>query len=62
MTRRRNLNPVRDRSSPRVVKRWRVTRYPARQTGHKTIRHNGPPATRLPSLPTPQLKSLISTS
>ena len=33
MTRKRNLNPVRHRSSPRVVKRWRAIRYPAKQPG-----------------------------
>jgi hypothetical protein len=62
MTRKRNLNPVRHRSSPRVVKRWRAIRYPAKQPAHKTIRHNGPPTIRLPNLQTPQLKELISTS
>jgi hypothetical protein len=62
MTRKRNLNPVRHRSSPRVVKRWRAIRYPAKQPGHKIVRHNGPPTIRLPNLQTPQPKDLISTS
>jgi hypothetical protein len=62
MTRKRNLNPVRHRSSPRVVKRWRAIRYPAKQPGHKTVRHSGPPTIRLPNLQTHQPKDLLSTS
>ena len=62
MTRKPNLNPVRHRSSPRVVKRWRAIRYPAKQPADKTIRHNGPPTIRLPNLQTPQAEDLIGTS
>jgi hypothetical protein len=62
MTRKQNLNPVRHRSSPRVVKRWRAIRYPAKQPADKTIRHKGPPTIRLPNLQTPQAEDLIGTS
>jgi transposase IS4-like protein len=62
MTRKRNLNPARHRSCPRVVKRWRTSRYKLKTPKDHAARHNGPPTIRLPNLKTPQPKGLISTS
>jgi hypothetical protein len=62
MTRKRNLNPVRHRTCPRVVKRWRTSRYKLKTPKDRTVRHGGPPTIRLPNLGNPQLKDPISTS
>jgi hypothetical protein len=62
ITRKRNLNPVRHRTCPRVVKRWRTSRYKLKTPKDHTARHNEPPTIRLPNLETQQLKDPISTS
>jgi hypothetical protein len=62
MTRKRNLNPVRHRTCPRVVKRWRTSRYKLKTPKDHATRHNRPPAIKLANLQKPQLKDPISTS
>lgn len=62
ITRKRNLNPVRHRTSPRVVKRWRTSRYDLKTPAHHGTRHNGPPAIRLANPANPQLATLRNTS
>jgi hypothetical protein len=62
ITRKRNLNPVRHRTCPRVVKRWRTSRYKLKTPQDHSTRHSGPPAIRLANLEKPQLKDPVSTS
>jgi hypothetical protein len=62
ITRKRNLNPRRNRTCPRTVKRWRTSSYPIKKPGDHGTRHNGPPAIRLANPVNPQFATLISTS
>ena len=62
MARKRNLNPVRHRTCPRVVKRWRTSRYKLKTPKDHATRHDGPPTIRLANPGKPQLKNPISTS
>jgi hypothetical protein len=64
ITKKRNLNPRRPgRSYPRVVKRWRATRYALKKPGDHGTRHDGgPPAIRLANPVNQQLTDLISAS
>ena|GEM_PF-4401913 len=47
ITAKRNLNPLRHRSYPRVVKRARHNSYLVKRHGDKGTRHTGPAAIRL---------------
>jgi hypothetical protein len=62
ITRKRNLNPVRHRTCPRAVKRWRNSRYEIRKPADRTIRHNGPPTIKLANPVSLQLTALADTS
>jgi len=42
-----NLNPRRERSYPRVVKRARHNSYRVKKPGDTGARHNGPPTIKL---------------
>jgi hypothetical protein len=62
ITRKRNLNPVRHRTCPRAVKRWRASKYELKKPGQHTVRHNGPPTIKLANPVDPQLAALANTS
>ena len=47
ITAKRNLNPLRHRSYPRVIKRARHNSYLVKRNGDKGTRHTGPAAIRL---------------
>ena len=47
MTRKRNLNPVRHRTCPRVVKRGRHNHYLIKRKTDIITRHHGPPEIRI---------------
>ena len=59
--RKRNLNPVRHRTCPRAVKRWR-TQYKLKKPGQHAVQHNGPPTVKLANPANPQLIELTKTS
>jgi hypothetical protein len=68
ITAKRNLNPVRHRSYPRVVKRARHNSYPVKRKSHNGTRHTGPAVIRLanqtfiPPIPgKPQVTALQAT-
>jgi hypothetical protein len=68
ITAKRNLNPVRHRSHPRVVKRARHNSYPVKRKGDKETRHTGPAVVRLanqtlttPNTKKPQVRDLSAT-
>jgi hypothetical protein len=54
----RNLNPVRHRTCPRTVKRWRTSRYEIKKASDRTVRHDGPPTIKLANPVNPQLMGL----
>lgn len=62
ITRKRNLNPVRHRTCPRAVKRWRPNGYEIKKPGQHNVRHNGPPTVKLANPVKPQLTASTSTS
>ena len=62
ITRKRSLNPVRHRTCPRVVKRWRTSRYDLKKPGQHAVRHNGPPTIVLANPVNQQLTTMVMTS
>jgi hypothetical protein len=60
ITRRRNLNPKRDRSYPRVVKRGRHNHYRVKTPADVGTHHDGPPTVRIAKVTRPT--TLINSS